>query len=639
MVLLCFAAMISFENLAIARGADVLFAGADAAVYAGQRVGIVGNNGCGKSTLFAVLRGELEPEAGTVAMPPDVLIASVRQETPSLAQAAVEYVLDGHQPYRRALAALERAEAEGDGMAIAAAHDELAAVDGYALPARAAALLQGLGFEMAQQRRLVADFSGGWRMRLNLAQALIAPADVLLLDEPTNHLDIDAVIFLQDFLKGHPASQLIIAHDREFLDALAERIFHIENRRLTAYTGNYSQFERLRYEKRLQEDAAYAKQEAARAHLQSYVDRFRAKASKAKQAQSRLKALAKLDLQPPPPPEQQYRLAFPEPEVQANALLKLEKAALGYDAASPVIAPVTLTIAPDTRLGLLGRNGAGKSTLLKTLAGTLAPLSGVRTAHQHCRIGYYTQHQLDRLVVSESPLEHMQRLYPQTTAQEHRNFLGAFGFGGEKADSPIAPFSGGEKARLALALITAAKPNVLLLDEPTNHLDIAMRSELNRALQDYSGAVVIISHDRSLLASVCTEFAAVGQGKYQPFDGDLEDYRSYLQVQESEAKAAVIKPSESRQAQKRSEAEIRRVLRPYKQAAEKAENRIEKLEAEAAALEAQLADSAVYEEANKEKLKKLLDAQAANAQAMQEAENEWERAMAALQQAEEMQQG
>lgn len=623
--------MINLTNLSITRGANLLIENANTTIYAGQKVGLVGNNGSGKSSLLATLRGEIEPDKGDINLPPNILISSVRQETPSLAQSALDYVLDGHRPYRDAQRAISTAEASQNGLAIATAHDQLATINGYALPAQAAALLHGLGFSQQEHQQAVSQFSGGWRMRLNLAQALIAPADLLLLDEPTNHLDLDAVIYLQDFLKTHPATQIIIAHDREFLDNLTTHILHIENRQLTAYKGNYSQFEQLRHEKRLQADAAYAKQAAARAHLQSYVDRFRAKASKAKQAQSRLKALAKLDQTPLPPPEQNYPLNIPSPENRPNPLLKLDNTSLGYDNTT-ILAPFTLTISPDTRLGLLGHNGAGKSTLIKTLAGNIAPLTGTRTQHKHTKIGYYTQHQLDRLNPEQTPLWHMRQQHPNRSEQEHRNFLGAYGFGGEKAEQPIAPLSGGEKARLALALIISDAPNVLLLDEPTNHLDLAMRDNLSRALQNYDSAIIIISHDRNLLRTVCNEYALIDAGKYQPYHGDLDDYRNQLRQdnQDFEQKTTNRPNTETRQTQKRNEAEIRRLLRPYKQAVEKYENQIEKLEAIACELEQQLAAPEIYETQNKDKLKVLLEQQTQNTRALMEVENQWAQALTEL---------
>lgn len=624
--------MISLTNLRLSRGSDILIHDANVAVHTGQRIGLVGNNGSGKSSLFALLRGEIEADSGERFMPPDWTIASVRQETPSLAQSALEYVLDGHSPYRQAQAALQAAEAAQQGLAIAQAHDQLAAINGYALPAKAGELLSGLGFLPNQQQLAVAEFSGGWRMRLNLAQALIAPADLLLLDEPTNHLDLDAIIWLQDFLKSHPATQIIIAHDREFLDDLCQHIWHISGKTLESYRGNYSQFERTRHERRLQADAQYAKQAAQRAHLQSFVDRFRAKASKAKQAQSRLKALEKLDALPPPAQEQSFSLQFATPEQNPAQLLKMDKTALGYGETN-IIKPFTLAIEREDRIGLLGRNGAGKSTLMKALAGIDLLQSGERRTHQFTHIGYFTQHSLDRLEPKQSPIWHLQQLLPEQSEQELRNFLGGYGFGGDRAYAEIAPFSGGEKARLALALIIATKPNLLLLDEPTNHLDLAMRDNLNLALQAYEGAMVIISHDRNMLRSTCNRFYLIDSGQLTPFDGDLDDYRRHLQ-QSLQAQLDSGKTSgenNQRQIQKRNEAEIRRLLRPYKQSLEKAEAALAKIETQHQAIENQLADAAIYLEENKAQLKTLLEQQAQTQQALAQAEAAWLEAAETLQ--------
>lgn len=631
--------MITLNQLRLSRGSDILFSQADAAIHGGQRIGLVGNNGCGKSSLFALLRGEIEADSGELIMPPDWRIASVRQETPSLPQSALDYVLDGHQPYRQAQHALKQAEQEANGLAIAAAHEQLAAIHGYALPAQAGELLNGLGFLPAQQQLAVAEFSGGWRMRLNLAQALIAPADLLLLDEPTNHLDLDAIIWLQDFLKSHPATQIIIAHDREFLDSLCQHIWHISGKQLESYRGNYSQFERIRHERRLQADAQYAKQAAQRAHLQSFVDRFRAKASKAKQAQSRLKALEKLDAAPPPAQEQGFQLEFATPEHIPAQLLKLEKTALGYGETN-ILKAFSLAIEREDRIGLLGRNGAGKSTLMKALAGLEVIQSGERKIHQYCQIGYFTQHSLDRLEATQSPLWHMQQILPAQSEQEHRNFLGNYGFGGDRAYDAIASFSGGEKARLALALIIAMRPNLLLLDEPTNHLDLAMRDSLNLALQAYEGAMVIISHDRNMLRSTCNRFFLIDQAQVSPFDGDLDDYRRHLQ-QSLQAQLDATKSDKgspaplSRQSQKRNEAEIRRLLRPFKQILEKAEAKVTALEAQKQTIENRLADADIYLEENKDKLKQILAEQTNLQQALAQAEAAWLEAAENLQ-AEEM---
>ena len=628
--------MLELQHITLSRNGVNLIENGDARIHPGQRVGLTGRNGSGKSTLLALLRHEIDADSGDYRLPPDWRIASVAQETPSLPDSALDYVLAGHVPYQAALAAIAAAEQSGDGHAIARAHEQFAACDGYAQPARAAELLDGLGFPPHEQQRAVASYSGGWRMRLNLARALIAPAELLLLDEPTNHLDLDAIIWLQDYLKTQPATQIIIAHDREFLDALCTRILHIENRQLQSYTGNYSDYERQSYEQRLQAGAQYQKQERQRAHLQNYIDRFRAKATKARQAQSRLKALEKLDAAPPPPPEADYQLAFQPAENHPNPALIAQKARLGYGDKT-ILQEITLRIAADARIGILGRNGAGKSTLMKALAGELAPLSGSIEAHKNTRIGYFTQHQLDALRGEHDALWHLQRILPQESEQQHRNRLGGYGFHGDKASAPVGQYSGGEKARLALALIIAQRPNLLLLDEPTNHLDLAMRDALTLALQNYDGAMLIISHDRSLLRAACDEFRLVADGKLQPFDGDLEDYHRYLSAsrQAATTPSAAQAGSDNRQEQKRREAEQRQRLRPLKQAVETQEKTIAKLEAVLEQHKSALADPALYEADNKARLKEILAAQSETQKALNAAEAAWLEAAEALQQAEQ----
>lgn len=627
--------MIELNHLTLSRNGKNLIEDADARIHPGQRVGLTGRNGSGKSTLLALLRHDLEPDSGDYRLPPDWRIASVAQEIPALPDSAHDYVLAGHAPYQAALAAIATAEASGDGHAIAKAHEQLATCDGYAQPARASELLAGLGFPPDEQQRSVASYSGGWRMRLNLARALIAPAELLLLDEPTNHLDLDAIIWLQDYLKTLPVTQIIIAHDREFLDALCTRILNIENQRLTAYTGNYSDFERLRHEQRLQADAEYQKQARSRAHLQAYIDRFRAKATKARQAQSRLKALEKLDAAPPPPPEADYRLQFQSAEHHPNPVLNADALALGYGDHT-ILSGIRLRIATDVRIGILGRNGAGKSTLMKGLAGVLPPLAGSIDIHKNTRIGYFTQHQIDALRGENSALWHLQQIRPDKTEQEHRNYLGGYGYHGDKADAPVGRNSGGEKARLALALIIAQRPNLLLLDEPTNHLDLAMRDALTLALQNYDGAMLIISHDRSLLRATCDEFRLVADGKLQPFDGDLDDYHRYLSEQNSAAAKNTTNTDSvpNRQEQKRLDAERRSRLRPLKQALEAAEKAVATAEKALAKHKTALADAALYDAANKDRLKETLAAESAAQQTLAQAEADWLEAAEALQAAE-----
>lgn len=624
--------MISLENVTLARGAKILLRAASLNIHHGQRVGLVGRNGCGKSSLFALLRGELEADQGQVSLPESEWIASVRQETPALVQSALDYVLDGHQRFRAAEQEALRAQQSGQGLAIAHAHELLQQVDAYRLPARAAELLTGLGFAPAQHQLPVAHFSGGWRMRLNLAQALIAPADLLLLDEPTNHLDLDAIVWLQDFLLTYPATLFIISHDRDFLDALCQHIVHIEGEQLISYRGNYSQFVQTRHEQRLQQDALYAKQAEKRVHLQQFIDRFRAKATKARQAQSRLKALEKLTLTPPSSIEENYALEFPPAEHYPSPVLRLKQAVMGYE--TPLLKPFTLAINADARIGLLGHNGAGKSTLMKTLAGVLPLLQGERSAHQKAQIGYFAQHQLDRLVSEQTPLWHFQQQQPEASEQELRNFLGAYGFAGEAVQMPVQLCSGGEKARLALALLIATRPNLLLLDEPTNHLDLSMRDHLIRALQTYQGALVLVSHDRSLLRATCDQFYLVDEGVCRVFDGDLDDYRDYLRQKRSEQSSEKTAKINDRQQQKRQEAERRQYLRPYQQSIEKAEKKLDNVHHKQKDLEQALADMSLYTEAEKPRLNALLAEKADADRALLAAEAELMDALEALEAAE-----
>ena len=618
--------MIALDGITLARGAKILLEQTSITIHTGQRVGLVGNNGSGKSSLFALLRGELHPDRGTLTLPPNCLIASVSQDTPSLEQAALEYVLDGNRPFRDAQRAIATAEKEEDGMALARAHDAFALAGGYELPATARQLLGGLGFLPGQHERGVADFSGGWRMRLNLAQALIAPADLLLLDEPTNHLDLDAIIWLQDFLAGHRATLILISHDRVFLDALCQQILHIDDKRLESYRGNYSQFERLRHERRAQAESAYAKQEAKRAHIHSYVARFRAKATKARQAQSRLKALERLNASAPPPQEKSFALSFPAADDYPSPIVRLENAAIGY-AGRPLFPDVSLSLDSAARIALLGRNGAGKSTVMKALAGTLPLICGKREAHKNACIGYFTQHQLDRLDPHQTPLWHMRRVLPDRSEQVRRNFLGAYGFGGAHAQSRIGEFSGGEKARLALALIIATRPNLLLLDEPTNHLDLAMRDILTRALLDYHGAMVIISHDRNLLRLSCDQFYLVENGRCRPFTGDLEDYRKHFGrqtgapgVKTADTPAPKSTDTEKQNGNRAQDAARRR---PLQRNLERIEKQLEQLEKTRAALENQLTDPALYTPENKKQLNVIQTQKSANDQALENAESDW----------------
>lgn len=620
--------MIELKNITLSRGATTLIQSADARIHDGWRIGLTGRNGSGKSTLLALLRGEIEPDQGDCLIPSNWKIAGVRQETPALNQSALEYTLMGDLPYQNALQTIAQAEKTGDGLTIARAHEQMTACNGYARPAQAAELLAGLGFPLEKHHNPVKSFSGGWRMRLNLAQALIAPAD-LLLDEPTNHLDLDAIIWLQDFLKNHRATQIIIAHDREFLDELCQHILHIERKSLTTYPGNYSQFERTRHARLEQSRAAYTKESEKRAHLQNYIDRFRAKASKARQAQSRLKALEKLNAAPPPPPENHYRLTFPNPERSPSPLVQIEKAAIAYQDRT-ILKNLTLKIASDARIGLLGKNGAGKTTLMKLIAGKLNPSEGSYTAHQHTRIAHFTQHALETLDPESTPYHHYQQTLPNAPEQTIRDQLGGYGFQGDDIFTPIKHLSGGEKARLALALLINQRPNLLLLDEPTNHLDLPMRDALTTALQAYNGAVILISHDRNLLRTTADEFLLIENKQLIPFDGSLEDYRNHLNQPTPQQTPAT--PNERKQ-QRRDNAEQRRQQKPLKDALKKAEKTLTDLQTKAAQIEAELTDTTLYQDQRKQDLQKILQAQTENKRKLEKAENDWLEAADALEQA------
>ncbi|MBE7423203.1 MAG: ATP-binding cassette domain-containing protein [Zoogloeaceae bacterium] len=585
--------MILLRNLTLARAGRPLIEGVSLSLHAGWKVGVTGANGCGKSSLFALFTGDLHQEAGDLELPPNWVIAHVGQETPALATGALDFTLDGDAELRRIEAGLRAAEEAHDGEAIAHLHMDYGHIDGYSARARAAALLHGLGFKDEDFERPVAAFSGGWRVRLNLARALMCRSDLLLLDEPTNHLDLDAVIWLEGWLRAYRGTLLMISHDRDFLDAVVGHVIHIEGRRLKLYTGNYSAFERARAEQLALQQAMYVKQQREIAHLKSYIDRFRAKATKARQAQSRIKALARMEEVTAAHVDTPFEFRFFEPVGSPDPLLMLEDAAAGYGDTA-VLRGLTLTLRPGERLGLLGRNGAGKSTLIRLLAGESVPLSGIRREGKGLKIGYFAQHQLEQLRPDESPLWHMNHLDPRTRDQDFRNYLGGFNFHGEMATAKVGPFSGGEKSRLALALLIWQKPNLLLLDEPTNHLDLEMRHALTLALSEYEGAVVLVSHDRHLLRTVCDSFRLVADGGLTPFDGDLDDYRKWLD-RPQEAKVSppdTAKPAAPKPAQRKPSQRLAREI-------EQLEKRMAQLAAEKQKLDARLADPALYRSPDK----------------------------------------
>jgi ATP-binding cassette subfamily F protein 3 len=605
--------MIRLQNLTLQRGPQRLLEDAELTLHAGRKAGLIGANGAGKSSLFALLRGELHPDSGDCFLPADWRIAHMRQEVDTLERLAVDYVLDGDLRLRQVQRDLAAAEAAHDGAAQARYHSELDSADGYTADARARKLLAGLGFTNEQMDRQVGDFSGGWRMRLNLAQALMCPSDLLLLDEPTNHLDLDAIIWLEEWLKSYPGTLMLISHDRDFLDAVVDHVAHVDQRKITLYRGGYSAFERARAERLAQQQQAYEKQQAQRAHMESYIARFKAQATKARQAQSRIKALERMEELTAAHVDSPFDFVFRESQKISSPLIDLSDARLGYGEKT-VLEKVKLQLTPGARIGLLGPNGAGKSTLIKNLAGELSPLAGRLTRGENTVVGYFAQHQLDSLDAKASPLLHLQRLAPTEREQTLRDFLGGFDFRGARIDEPVLNFSGGEKARLALALIAWDRPNLLLLDEPTNHLDLEMRLALTMALQEFSGAVLVVSHDRHLLKSTTDNFYLVADGKVEEFDGDLEDYTRWL-VEYRQRNAPVsntpVNPDKTdKKAQRQAAAALRQQLAPHKREADKLEAELGKLHEKLAKIDASLGDSDIYEPMRKNELRDLLAEQA-----------------------------
>ncbi|MCU4675424.1 ABC transporter ATP-binding protein [Catenovulum sp. 2E275] len=628
--------MISINQISLQRGQNFLLEGASAVINPGQKVGLIGKNGCGKSSFFALLNQVLHVDAGELSVPVQWVIANVKQETPALTQTAVEYVIDGDQEYRQLEQAIAKAEQAQAGEKLGELYEKMQHIDGYTIYARAGQLLNGLGFSDAQQKLPVADFSGGWRMRLNLAQALICRSDLLLLDEPTNHLDLDAVIWLAKFLNQYPGTLVVISHDRDFLDEVCQQILHIEQQKINTYKGNYSQFEIQRATKLEQQQALFEKQQRERAHMQSFIDRFKAKASKAKQAQSRVKALAKMQLIAPAHVDSEFNFSFRVPEKNPNPLISLKQVSAGYTDKT-ILDTVKLNLVPGSRIGLLGRNGAGKSTLIKLLAGDLTPLSGEYTASAGLNIGYFAQHQLEQLRLNDSPLEHLARLANKETEQQLRDFLGGFGFNGDQALDKIENFSGGEKARLVLALLVWQKPNLLLLDEPTNHLDLDMRLALTMALQEFEGAMIIVSHDRHILRSTCDDFYLVDNGKVEAFNGDLDDYEKWLTEQQLQQvqKPEVDKSNSAanKKELKRREAEFRQKTKPLRQQIEKYSQLVDKYQTELEQIETQLSDTELYTDDNKSKLTTLIKQQASLKTELETAEEAWMSAEEALESA------
>lgn len=635
--------MIVFSNLSLKRGQTELLENASATINPKQKVGLVGKNGCGKSSLFALLKKELTPEGGEINYPSNWRVSWVNQETPALDISAIDYVIQGDREYCRLQQELERANEHNDGNAIARIHGQLETLDAWTIQSRAASLLHGLGFSQEETTQPVKAFSGGWRMRLNLAQALLCPSDLLLLDEPTNHLDLDTVIWLERWLVQYQGTLVLISHDRDFLDPIVTRILHIENQKLNEYTGDYSSFEVQRATKLAQQTAMYRQQQQKISHLQKYIDRFKAKATKAKQAQSRMKALERMELIAPAYVDNPFTFEFRPPQSLPNPLVMIEQASAGYgsgESAVEILGKIKLNLVPGSRIGLLGKNGAGKSTLIKLLAGELTALSGTVQLAKGVQLGYFAQHQLDTLRSDESALWHMQKLAPEQTEQQVRDYLGSFAFHGDKVNQAVKSFSGGEKARLVLALIVWQRPNLLLLDEPTNHLDLDMRQALTEALVDYEGSLVVVSHDRHLLRNTVEEFYLVHDKKVEEFKGDLEDYQKWLSEQNSTPENKVSEKVgdnensvQNRKEQKRREAELRQQTAPLRKKITQLEEKMNKFSSELANIENQLADAELYNAENKEKLTALLAQQVDVKKALDYVETEW---MTAQEELEEM---
>jgi ATP-binding cassette subfamily F protein 3 len=628
-------AMIQLQNVSVQRGTKFLLDGADLIIYPGQKVGLIGANGTGKSTLFQLLLGRLQSDTGSLDIPKQWRLAHMAQEVGHTSRSALDYVLDGDSELRRLENEITTAlqDPEHNGEQLAHLYSDMENIHAYTAPSRAQQLLNGLGFATGDDQRPVSDFSGGWRIRLNLAQALMCPSDLLLLDEPTNHLDLDATLWLEEWLKRYAGTLIIISHDRDFLDNIVDRIVNIEKQKLDNYSGNYSAFERQRAEKLAQQQASFEKQQERIAHVENYIRRFRAQATKARQAQSRIKELERMEKIAPAHIDSPFTFTFTCHDKMSVPLVHISRADIGYrsgDDSKVILNKVELSIRAETRIGLLGPNGAGKSSLVKTLAGSLPLLTGDRTNGEHFKLGYFAQHQLEALDINASAALHIQRLAPLAREQEIRDFLGSFDFHGDRAFEPITHFSGGEKARLALAIIAWEKPNVLLLDEPTNHLDLEMRHALTMALQEFEGAVIVVSHDRHLLRNTVNEFWLVADGKAEEFDGDLEDYYRWMQQQKTTATAAekekIIDTDDSKvdkKTQRQQSAAQRAQLKPLTNKLKNLESQLEKLQKRLGEIETQLGDSSIYDDKNKATLQALIAEQGKLQTQMEETEENW----------------
>ena len=631
--------MLALTNISLRRGRKLLIERASFQIHAGQRMGVIGANGCGKSSLFAMLMGELEQDDGELALDPKDEIAHVAQESPHGSGSAVDYVMDGDRELREVQAAIAEGEAAAETPDLHLLYERMEAIDGFTAESRASRLLHGLGFAADEYKKPVKEFSGGWRMRLNLARALMCRSDILLLDEPTNHLDLPAILWLERWLKRYEGILLLVSHDRDFLDQVCTRIAHIENGTISLFTGNYSQFETLRAEQLAQQQALYARQQEQIKHIQSYVDRFRYKASKARQAQSRLKMLERMQQIAPAHVDSPFRFHFIEPQKQPQHLLGLTDAAVGYGD-DIVLDNIELNLSAGDRIGLLGVNGAGKSTLVKALSTGSTLLKGERVLSKDTEIGYFAQHQLELLRPEHSPIDHLRDFAPDDREQDHRNYLGRFGFSGERIFEPVAPFSGGEKARLVLALMIRQAPNLLLLDEPTNHLDLEMRQALSVALVEYTGALIVISHDRHLLRSVCDELLIVHGGIVDRFNRSLDDYPTWLNEQEEVSEQAVAKWKErpaknvNKKQQRQEQAQRRQRLKPLYDRVREVEKKLALNRSRLIELETLLADESIYTDPNrKDELAALFKEQVAARSAIESLEWEWLEASENLEQA------
>ena len=618
--------MIEFKDVAVRREGRLLFSDVNLQLHKGQKIGLTGNNGTGKSTLFATILGEHGTDVGTLSLPTTWQIAHMAQEVHATEMLAIDYVLSGDDEWWQLNDKISRQDALSADE-IAPIYQRFEEIDGYRTRAKAAMILSGLGFGEAEHTKAVVMFSGGWRMRLNLARTLMHRADVLLLDEPTNHLDLDAILWLEEWLQKFDGLVLLISHDQAFLDAICGHILHIEQGKITLYTGNYSQFVRTRAERLAQEQQAYEKQQAVRSHLEGYIRRFRAKATKAKQAQSRIKQLDRMTELSPVMADSAFSFKFYEPSHMASPLISLDNATIGYDGV-PMISKVNLQITPSVRMGILGANGAGKSTLIKALVGELPLISGVHKVSETLKLGYFNQHQMDSLDDDATPMVMLRRIAGQTSDADLRAFLGSFDFRGERIDTVSRLFSGGERARLMLALLVWQRPNVLVLDEPTNHLDLQMRNALMLALQDFAGALILVSHDRDLILSVCDELHLVADGRCTEFVGDMSDYAEHLKKARQErqlahkeqkevAKTECVTPQAqtlandglSKEERRKKNAQIREQTAPLRKQIAKLESELETLSARLDAIENDLSDSGLYDDANKSKLLELLNEQ------------------------------